>query len=506
MTIFQNQLFVIDSGVLYSGTLPAPDIVGNLPLSMTTLLTPTAQIDGFPVKEIVAVSAEDFGSRIAVLDKSNDIFIYNDASQTWSLHRPQTSNLSRPEPHYLNIATYAERLYLLDTSRNQIWRYPPNELGAAYLNGNLLWLQSEEEPNVTQGIDLAVDGTIYVLNRDGRVVQYGPDLLNVFSIEEASGKTHWANWEQRKAKPLSLYLDTDGVSMFIADPGRRRVVVLNRQDGLFDRQYIFADNSEFDRLHNLATKDDVLYMLAGNHLYIYPMKTTATSATDLARSLPEWSTETWDLERITLEDIPPNDPRVPILLNRYHLVMPNPGSVLPDQFVLYPGARRAYRYGVHQGMDLYYEKPDQRIVIGSPVLAAGGGVVVRADTDYREMTLEEVSTILADAHAKHITPPETLDKLGGRQIWIDHGKGLLTRYLHLDGIAEGITVGTHVESGQEIGYAGLSGTPDGIEGNLSFPHLHFEIRIGQKDAYYLGQWLTIEDTRRILEVLFSNSP
>jgi murein DD-endopeptidase MepM/ murein hydrolase activator NlpD len=140
---------------------------------------------------------------------------------------------------------------------------------------------------------------------------------------------------------------------------------------------------------------------------------------------------------------------------------------------------------------------------GTPVLAAGDGVIIRADIDYQEMSLDEVNTLLADAHARHFTPPDTLDKLGGRQVWIEHGNGLITKYEHLSGIADDVVVGAEVEKGQAIGYVGLSGTPDGIEGNFSFPHLHFEMRIGPDHQYYLGQWLTIEDTRRILEALFA---
>ena len=95
-----------------------------------------------------------------------------------------------------------------------------------------------------------------------------------------------------------------------------------------------------------------------------------------------------------------------------------------------------------------------------------------------------------------------MERLSGRQIWIDHGQGVLTRYAHLSGIGEGIVAGQHVTAGQLIGYVGLSGTPDGISGNTQFPHLHFEIRLGLAQSYYLGQWLTIDETRRAFEQIF----
>jgi len=179
-------------------------------------------------------------------------------------------------------------------------------------------------------------------------------------------------------------------------------------------------------------------------------------------------------------------------------------AFLPDRSAVYPGSRRAYRYGVHEGLDLATKDVGVEVNIGTPVYAAGDGTVLRADVDYKEMTLAEVTALLKKANAQHITSPEILDKLGGRQIWIDHGSGVATVYSHLYQIQEGIKAIQRVKKGQLIGYVGLSGTPEGIKGSTYFPHLHFEIRIGYNQQYYLGQWLNIEETRRAFETIFPN--
>ena len=142
------------------------------------------------------------------------------------------------------------------------------------------------------------------------------------------------------------------------------------------------------------------------------------------------------------------------------------------------------------------------IKVGTPVYAAAEGVITRADTEYVEMSLDEVNRLLDDANAIHNTPPETLDKLGGRQVWIAHGNGVSTRYLHLSAVAQGITETQRVKQDQLIGYVGLSGTPDGIVGDTQYTHLHFEFRLGKpgKEAY-LGKWLSIEDARRAYELI-----
>lgn len=59
----------------------------------------------------------------------------------------------------------------------------------------------------------------------------------------------------------------------------------------------------------------------------------------------------------------------------------------------------------------------------------------------------------------------------GNLIEIDHGNGLITRYGHLSKI--GVQVGDRIERGQTLGLIGSTGRSTG-------PHLHFEIRLGDK--------------------------
>ena len=204
-------------------------------------------------------------------------------------------------------------------------------------------------------------------------------------------------------------------------------------------------------------------------------------------------------------DLQPNDPRLPIRLAARHFVMPIAGALLSDRNAVYPGSRRTYRYGVHEGLDLFAKDIGVPVVDGTPVVAAADGVILRIDQGYQEMSLGEVNGLLDEAHALHITPEKTLSKLNGRQVWIDHDGVVASRYSHLSAVAEGLQVGQRVRAGQVIGNVGLSGTPDGIVGNTQFPHLHFELRFGGKMPYehYLGKWLTTEQTRRVFERVFA---
>jgi murein DD-endopeptidase MepM/ murein hydrolase activator NlpD len=82
---------------------------------------------------------------------------------------------------------------------------------------------------------------------------------------------------------------------------------------------------------------------------------------------------------------------------------------------------------------------------GTPVMAVGDGIVTYA----------------------HMHGPS------GNMIEIRHSSTYLTAYKHLSAYAKELKVGSHVTSGQIIGYVGATGLATG-------PHLHFELHEGRK--------------------------
>lgn len=498
LTSADDGLYLIDCGTLYRVNWPAT--TGNSQLAATPVLTPGALISGYPLKEIVAVEAANTGGNVFVLDKANDIYQYQAISGTWQLQIPAAAYYTAPDPLFLNLSSYAHRLYILDPARNQIWRYPPNESGEGYLPGTLPWQLAPGEPDINAAIDLTIDGNIYTLQRDGVIVTYSPAETHRFSLTATHTVSHIPGWNDLPVHPAAILASIDRDFLYVTDPGHFRVVILSKTDGRLLRQLVAPDNPDFATVAALAEHDGFLYILAGPHLYRYPLA-ALDAPPPLTGSLPAPITS--PAPTAPPGSLLPNDPRWSDLLAAYHWQMPLTGAQLPDRGAIYPGSRRVYRYGVHEGLDLYGKDVGIDMTVGTPVYAAAAGTVLQADWAYQEMTLAEVNGLLDDANARHITPPETMTRLNGRQVWLDHGGGVVTRYSHLSAIAEGLQVGQPVASGQLIGYVGLSGTPDGISGNTQFPHLHFEMRLGDNRQYYLGQWLTIEQTRRLVERLFN---
>jgi len=114
-----------------------------------------------------------------------------------------------------------------------------------------------------------------------------------------------------------------------------------------------------------------------------------------------------------------------------------------------PEARITSGYGNRRhpiiGRSILHTGVDYAAPRGTPILAAGDGVVEKAarSSGYGNFTL------------------------------IRHTNGYETAYGHQNGFAKGIVPGARVHQGQVIGYVGSTGLSTG-------PHLHFEIRINGK--------------------------
>lgn len=163
------------------------------------------------------------------------------------------------------------------------------------------------------------------------------------------------------------------------------------------------------------------------------------------------------------------------------LLIPIDGAEIPTAPELLPNSPREYRAGWHEGIDF----PADR---GTPVRAAAAGTVIRVDRDFADWDAGALDAALHAAIALGYTPEPTLDRIRGRQVWIDIGRNVVTRYAHLDSVAD-LYVGQSVARGELIGAVGSSGYEEGG------PHLHFEVRVGDE---YLGDWLEGDALVRVI--------
>ena len=172
-------------------------------------------------------------------------------------------------------------------------------------------------------------------------------------------------------------------------------------------------------------------------------------------------------------------------------VIPIAGACITEFPGHLPGSPRTYRNdGIHEGIDFYQWASCTTVDYATEVLAAKAGLVIRADVDYVDITPADWDRFIAAGWEGE----EILDELRGRQVYIDHGRGIVTRYAHLSAIAVGVAAGITVEQGQVIGYAGESGQQEVYANPGTDIHLHFEIRVGDG---WLGEGESPEAARSL---------
>lgn len=180
------------------------------------------------------------------------------------------------------------------------------------------------------------------------------------------------------------------------------------------------------------------------------------------------------------------------------LWLPVPGARIPADDDHLPGAPRTYRAGTSEGFVFWPESSGTFIGHGTPVIATGAGRIVRVDDRYTELDEMAWEALLADV-ADGATEAE-LDRLRGRQVWIELDDGRVARYGHLADVRAGLAVGQRVGRGRVIGYVGNSGTLDGVLGRTSNARLHFELRDGDG---YVGADLDPDGVRLLASSLFT---
>lgn len=151
-----------------------------------------------------------------------------------------------------------------------------------------------------------------------------------------------------------------------------------------------------------------------------------------------------------------------------------------------PGAGRAYRGGIHEGMDFAVSQD-------TPALAVGAGQIIRSDTNYREPSAADLEALSLLTEQLQFTPENILDTFRGRQVWLLLPGHVIVRYCHLSAVS--VTIGQTVTTGQVVGKTGSSGTLDGAK------HLHFEIRVGNT---YLGSDQSYPSMVELIKKFFSS--
>lgn len=160
------------------------------------------------------------GERLLFLNSDNALFAYSTGTRSWSA---LTLPIPAGEHTFTAMTVFRDRLYLLDTTGNQIYRFP--KVSGGY-GGAFSWIR-DEITDLTGAVDLDIDGAIYVTMENGAVRRYFQGARESYSLTGADPEVNSA---------ASLWVSEAGTDLYILDtPGKR--IVRFTKEGRFLEQY-----------------------------------------------------------------------------------------------------------------------------------------------------------------------------------------------------------------------------------------------------------------------------
>ena len=402
MVVTTDTLYLLAAGRLYRADLDK--VHGPSPAVFMQPAGPDDVVAGAGVDELVDLTLLPAGD-LVLLEKSGRLLLRTPAGE-WSLIRA-----AQPGELPVAVAPYLNRLYLLDPAGNQIWRY---QVEAGDYDPE--YFATEAIRDLTPGVDLAIDGAIYVARRDGRVRRY------FVGVEDANFRP-----DTDLGRPAAIFLadDPDSTLVYVVDGPGRRLLGLNRENGAFRLSWLL-NMTQARPLTGGAILNGRLYLIDDQHLYLTVLTTTSTPSIDCP-AIPFPAAAPFDRGELLALEL-----RLPV------------SATLPALATDYPGGRWPQNgYGVLEGLVL-------TAPVSDTVRASAPGTISRIITEPLTLLEAELGVITTTGRV----PAEYTEALWGRQVWIDHGDGIQTRYGGLAEVVPGLAEGDEIRRLTILGLAG----------------------------------------------------
>ena len=450
LTVVGHTAYLLDGGRILALSLDraeAPEV----------MLTAGDEVDGVRVLELLDLTSS--GASLLALDRAGDVYRYEPSAESWVLERYDRPVRDTYDHYYVALDAGLDANYLLETTHEQVWRFTDRGAGAAWVD-----LPQRRDVDLSAG-----DTGLYVLIRE-----LNSPKASLLRFREGQPVAEFApSVEIMHPRQVVAAGDT----IYVLDRGGRRLLALDPHTGDLRALHQFADRSSMGAIWADPGGDRVI--LAGRDALHFLGQPEIQMAAD---------------DGPALQGPQPHDPG--LLQDLRGFLSPIQGASVTKRDFQMPGAPRHYRLGVHEGIDFYGNTVGVPVNRRTPVRAVADGVVVRALVDYEPITAAQADAWAAQSKNLGYTPPEVLDGYRGRQIWIDHGNGVTSRYAHLGSIEPGIVEGAQVTRGQVIANVGNSGTPGSLNSRTNDVHLHLELWVGE---HFVGQFLRPIEAREWLE-------
>lgn len=155
------------------------------------------------------------------------------------------------------MAGYMGNLYIADPGANQVWKYAPTANG--YEGEPVGWFAADKKPDMSGVVSLAIDGHIWLLHSDGRLLKFLSGEQRPFA---------WADLPTPLNNPTALAMSEDGDRLYVADPANARIIEATKE-GKFLRQFRAREGELLRDVRHLFLDEakGAFYILTSNQLY-----------------------------------------------------------------------------------------------------------------------------------------------------------------------------------------------------------------------------------------------
>lgn len=157
-----------------------------------------------------------------------------------------------------DLYSFAGNIYLLDSLKNQIWKYLPTNEG---YSGKREYLSKNTKADLANALRMQIESSIYILKSGGEILRFTKGEKDNFGLEGLPSGVK---------DPKSFFVSSDTENLYLLDSGNSRLLILTKT-GSYKGQ---MEGEKFAGATDLAVdeKGKKVYLLDGSKIYSVDLK------------------------------------------------------------------------------------------------------------------------------------------------------------------------------------------------------------------------------------------
>lgn len=167
--------------------------------------------------------------------------------------------VSKPDSELGNVADiygFAGNVYLLDTTKNMIWKYLPTSDSYSEKREYLT-----DKADLSNALRMQIESSVYILKSGGEILRFTRGVKDNFSI---------GGLDKNIKNPKSFFVSSDTDNLYVLDSGNSRLLILTKT-GAYKGQ---ITGDKFGSASDLVVDEQAkkVYLLEGSKIYTVDLK------------------------------------------------------------------------------------------------------------------------------------------------------------------------------------------------------------------------------------------